>query len=80
MSQDDGLPSSICSQCIYKCVSWFSFKQLCERTDTILRTQLNFAPAAAAEEKVDGEDITDDIEVLEEVELIEQQDSDSLTV
>lgn len=43
-SLDDGLPGKICSQCVYKCISWDSFKQLCERTESMLRTQLNISP------------------------------------
>lgn len=46
---DDGLPSKICSQCVFKCISWDSFKQLCERTESMLRTQLNIRPATAKE-------------------------------
>lgn len=42
VSTTDGLPPSICSTCVYKCVTWFSFKQQCEHIDSILRNQLNF--------------------------------------
>lgn len=41
MCQSDGLPAMICSTCVYKCVTWFSFKQQCEHIDSILRNQLN---------------------------------------
>lgn len=42
ITECDGLPSNICSSCVYKCVSWQSFKQQCEQADLAFRNQLNF--------------------------------------
>lgn len=60
---DDGLPGKICSQCVFKCISWDSFKQLCERTESMLRTQLNIRPTTPPEIPVeDSKPIDADIE------------------
>lgn len=36
----DELPKKICSSCVYKSVSWYSFKQQCEQSDIVLRSHL----------------------------------------
>lgn len=40
MIENDGLPSQICLQCVHYINSAFSFKQLCERSDSTLRQLL----------------------------------------
>lgn len=38
--EGDGLPSQVCLQCVYYINRAFSFKQLCERSDSTLRQLL----------------------------------------
>lgn len=38
--EGDGLPSQVCIQCVYYINRAFSFKQLCERSDSTLRQLL----------------------------------------
>lgn len=38
MTEKDGLPKLICSSCVYKVISWVTFKTQCEQSDEILRT------------------------------------------
>lgn len=38
VTEKDGLPKLICSSCVYKVISWVTFKTQCEQSDEILRT------------------------------------------
>lgn len=38
VTENDGLPKLICSSCVYKVISWVTFKTQCEQNDEILRT------------------------------------------
>ncbi|XP_037048131.1 zinc finger protein 737-like isoform X1 [Bradysia coprophila] len=38
VTAEDGLPKHICNSCVYKVVSWVTFKSQCEQNDEILRT------------------------------------------
>lgn len=38
VTDKDGLPKLICSSCVYKVISWATFKTQCEQSDQILRT------------------------------------------
>lgn len=38
VTEKDGLPKLICSSCVYKVISWVTFKKQCEQSDGILRT------------------------------------------
>lgn len=38
MTEKDGLPKLICSSCVYKVISWVTFKTQCEQSDEILKT------------------------------------------
>lgn len=40
VSEGDGLPSQVCLQCVHYINRAFSFKQLCERSDSTLRQLL----------------------------------------
>ena len=42
MDKKDGLPMNICSTCVYKCISWHTFKQQCGQSDFMLRNHLSF--------------------------------------
>lgn len=37
MEEGDGLPNLICVQCVLQCSRAFTFKQLCEKSEAILR-------------------------------------------
>lgn len=37
VTDSDGLPKLICSSCVYKVISWVTFKSQCEKNDEILR-------------------------------------------
>ncbi|GLV37810.1 Parkin Interacting Substrate [Carabus blaptoides fortunei] len=39
--ENDGLPSQMCSQCVHSVTQAFSFRQLCERSDSKLRSYLS---------------------------------------
>lgn len=38
VTEKDGLPKLICSSCVYKVISWVTFKTQCEQSDEILKT------------------------------------------
>lgn len=40
MGEDDGLPAQVCLQCVHYISRAFSFKQLCERSESTLRELL----------------------------------------
>lgn len=62
----DGLPGRICSACVFKCISWSSFKQLCERSEEMLRIQYNI-PSMATEKEEEPPDISQSPMEVEEL-------------
>lgn len=41
VSQGDGFPNLMCVQCVLQCSRAYTFKQLCEKSDNILRQYLS---------------------------------------
>lgn len=47
VTEGDGLPSQVCLQCVHYIGRAFSFKQLCERSDSTLRQLLGLSTATS---------------------------------
>lgn len=58
MIEGDGLPSQVCLQCVHYITRAFSFKQLCERSDSTLRQLLGSPLQTFHELKPCGEEIS----------------------
>lgn len=57
--ENDGLPDKVCLQCTHYIIRSFSFKQLCEKSDSTLRQILNDATQTFLELKPYSENIDD---------------------
>uniref|UniRef100_A0A182NF01 Uncharacterized protein n=1 Tax=Anopheles dirus TaxID=7168 RepID=A0A182NF01_9DIPT len=60
VSRDDGLPSTICNNCMYRLGVAFHLKQQCENSDMRLRQYMNGGSAVNYSYTLDKETMTDD--------------------
>uniref|UniRef100_A0A182NZW0 Uncharacterized protein n=1 Tax=Anopheles epiroticus TaxID=199890 RepID=A0A182NZW0_9DIPT len=60
VSRDDGLPSTICNNCMYRLGVAFHLKQQCENSDMRLRQYMNGGTAMSYSYTLDKETMTDD--------------------
>ena len=60
VSRDDGLPSTICNNCMYRLGVAFHLKQQCENSDMRLRQYMNGCSAMSYSYTLDKETMTDD--------------------
>uniref|UniRef100_A0A182WYQ0 Uncharacterized protein n=1 Tax=Anopheles quadriannulatus TaxID=34691 RepID=A0A182WYQ0_ANOQN len=60
VSRDDGLPSTICNNCMYRLGVAFHLKQQCENSDMRLRQYMNGGSAMSYSYTLDKETMTDD--------------------
>nr|XP_040237108.2 zinc finger protein 1 homolog [Anopheles coluzzii] len=60
VSRDDGLPSTICNNCMYRLGVAFHLKQQCENSDMRLRQYMNGGSAMNYSYTLDKETMTDD--------------------
>lgn len=81
VTDKDDLPKLICSSCVYKVISWVTFKSQCEKNDEILRNTFHRNEVSTSQSNDNNQSIDDgltsqnEIDCKKESELLQPHDS-----